>query len=72
MPRMNLADGFAPHTGVIIAEVGFLLILFAGIWLAAAQIRAFRFGTARTIVAGIALAIAGLLLIIATHWGHFG
>jgi hypothetical protein len=72
MPRMNLADGFAPHTGVIIAEVGFLLILFAGIWLAAAQIPALRFGTARTIVAGIALAIAGLLLIIATHWGHFG
>ncbi len=34
---MNLADGFAPHTGVIIAEVGFLLILFAGIWFAAAE-----------------------------------
>ncbi len=67
---MNLADGFAPHTGVIIAEVGFLLI--AGIWLAAAQVPAFRFGAARTIVAGIALALAGLLLIIATHWGHFG
>jgi hypothetical protein len=27
---------------------------------------------ARTIVAGVALAIGGLLLIIATHWGHFG
>jgi len=27
---------------------------------------------ARTIVAGVALALAGLLLIIATHWGHFG
>jgi hypothetical protein len=26
----------------------------------------------RTIVAGIALALAGILLIIATHWGHFG
>jgi hypothetical protein len=25
----------------------------------------------RTIVAGIALAVAGVLLIIATHWGHF-
>jgi hypothetical protein len=61
----------AHHTGVRLAEVGFLLILFAGIWLAAAQIPAFKFGTARTIVAGIALAVAGLLLIIATHWGHF-
>jgi hypothetical protein len=27
---------------------------------------------ARMIVAGIALALAGVLLIIATHWGHFG
>ena len=61
----------AHHIGVRLAEVGFLLILFAGIWLAAAQIPAFKFSTARTIVAGIALAVAGLLLIIATHWGHF-
>ena len=62
----------AQHTGARLAETGFLLILFAGIWLAAAQIPAFKFGTARTIVAGVALAVAGLLLIIATHWGHFG
>ena len=34
----NLADGLAPHTGVIIAEVGFLLILFAGIWFVAAEV----------------------------------
>jgi hypothetical protein len=59
------------HTGVRLAEIGFLLILFAGIWLAVAQVPKFRFGTARMIVAGIALALAGLLLIIATHWGHF-
>ncbi|HEY2044041.1 MAG TPA: hypothetical protein VGH11_15295 [Jatrophihabitans sp.] len=62
----------APHTGTRLAEVGFLLIVFAGIWLAAAQIPKLKFGTARTIVAGIALAAAGVLLIIATHWGHFG
>jgi hypothetical protein len=60
------------HTGARLAEGGFLLILFAGLWLAAAQVPAFRFATGRTIVAGIALALAGLLLIIATHWGHFG
>ncbi len=60
------------QSGARLAEVGFLLILFAGIWLASAQIPAFRFATGRTIVAGIALAVAGLLLIIATHWGHFG
>ncbi len=61
----------AHHTGVRLAEVGFLLILFAGIWLAAAQLPQFKFATGRTFVAGIALALAGLLLLIATHWGHF-
>jgi hypothetical protein len=60
------------HTGVTLAEVGFLLILFAGVWLVAAQVPAFKMPIARTIVAGIALALAGVLLIIATHWGHFG
>lgn|ERR1035438_2194111 len=58
--------------GVTLAEVGFLLILFAGVWLVAAQIPAFKIPVQRTIVAGIALALAGVLLIIATHWGHFG
>ncbi len=60
------------QTGIVLAEVGFLLILFAGIWLVAAQIAAFRLPTERTIVAGGALAVAGVLLIVATRWGHFG
>ncbi|MHB8642718.1 MAG: hypothetical protein ACYDA3_07530 [Gaiellaceae bacterium] len=60
------------HAGIRVAEVGFLLVLFAGVWLTAAQIPWFRFATMRTIVAGIALALAGVLLIIAVHWGHFG
>ena len=60
------------QTGVILAEVGFLLILFAGVWLVAAQIPAFKIPTERIIVAGIALALGGLLLIIATYWGDFG
>jgi hypothetical protein len=72
MPPMYLASGFAPHTGRIIAEVGFLLIVIAGIWFAAAEIPAFKASVARRIVAGVALAVAGVLLIIATHWGHFG
>jgi len=69
---MNAVVGFAPHTGARLAEIGFLLVFFAGIWLVAAQIPRLRFGVGRTIVAGVALAIGGLLLIIATHWGHFG
>jgi len=59
-------------TAVILAEVGFLLILFAGIWLVAAQIPAFKNPTMRNIVAGVALALAGVLLIIATQWSRFG
>lgn len=70
MLRMTLL-ALAHGTGVRLAEIGFLLVLFAGIWLAAAQVPKFKLGTARTIVAAIALAVAGLLLIIATHWGHF-
>ena len=72
MLRMNLVVGFAHQTGLRLAEVGFLLVLFAGIWLAAAHIPQLKLGNARTIVAGVALAIGGLLLIIATRWGHFG
>jgi hypothetical protein len=70
MLRMTLL-ALAHRTGVRLAEIGFLLVLFAGIWLAVAQVPKFKLGTARTIVAAIALALAGLLLIIATHWGHF-
>jgi len=69
---MSFVLGVAHHTGIRLAEVGFLFLLFAGVWLTAAQIPRFKFGTARTIVAGVALAIGGLLLIIAIHWGHFG
>ena len=69
---MNFVLALTHQTGRQLAEIGFLLVLFAGIWLAAAQIPRLKLGTARTIIAGIALAIAGVLLIIATHWGHFG
>jgi hypothetical protein len=68
---MKLVFAFAHHTGIRLAEVGFLLILFAGVWLVGAQIPQLRLGTARTIVAGVALAVGGLLLIIAVHWGRF-
>ena len=60
------------RTGMLLAEVGFLLLLFAGVWLAAAQIPLFRFAAGRIVVAGVALALGGLLLIIATRWGDFG
>jgi hypothetical protein len=60
------------HTGVVIAEVGFLLMLIAGIWFVASEFPQFKMARTRRIVAGTALAVGGLLLIIAVHWGHFG
>jgi hypothetical protein len=69
---MSLVLALTHHTGTRLAEVGFLLILFAGVWLAAAQAPQLKYRTLRTVVAGVALAIGGILLIIATHWGHFG
>jgi hypothetical protein len=59
-------------TGIKLAEVGFLLIVIAGVWLVASEVPALGLHRARIIVAGAALAAAGILLIIATHWGHFG
>jgi len=69
---MSFVLAITQPAGRKLAEVGFLLVLFAGVWLAAAQIPFFGLRRVRTVVAGIALAIGGLLLIIATHWGHFG
>jgi hypothetical protein len=70
---MNLVLGVTKHAGVRLAEVGFLLLLIAGIWLAASELlNPKRWGAFRRVVAGIALAVSGVLLIIATHWGHFG
>jgi hypothetical protein len=60
------------QSGRRIAEVGFLLILFAGVWFVASDIPKLGLSRLRMIVAGVALAIAGLLLIIATHSGAFG
>ena len=69
---MNLLIGFAARAGLRVAEIGYLAILFAGVWLAAAQVPQLKLHRTRTLVAGIALAIGGGLLIIAVHWGHFG
>lgn len=58
-------------TGVTVAEVAFLLLVIAGVWIAAAwllqQQRWMRF---RMVVAGLLIGAAGVLLIIATHSGH--
>jgi hypothetical protein len=69
---MNVVFALSHQTGIRLAEVGFLLILIAGVWLAAAEILdPEKWAKTRRIVAGVLLAIAGLLLIVATHWGKF-
>jgi uncharacterized membrane protein YuzA (DUF378 family) len=59
------------HNGIRLAEVGYLLIGIAGVWTFCAQVLP-GFKVLRNSVAGLCLAAAGALLIIATHWGHFG
>ena len=68
---MNVLSALRHHTGVRLAEVAFLLITFAGLWLAVADLRQADLGRARGIVGGGALAAAGVLLIVATRWGRF-
>ena len=67
--------GITHATGIKLAEFGFLLILIAGVWLVASEIVALgavKWHKFRIIVAGGCLAAAGILLIVATHWGGFG
>jgi hypothetical protein len=61
------------HSTKTLAQVGFLLLVIAGIWFVFAElpIPSLKFAKARRIVAGFALAVAGILLIIAVHWGQF-
>jgi ABC-type branched-subunit amino acid transport system permease subunit len=61
----------ARHTGIRLAELGFLLAAIAGGLLVIVAIVPVgrRVGTA---FAGLALAGGGILMIVATHWGHFG
>jgi len=72
MPSMNGLLAITAHTGIRLAEVGLLLIIFAGVWMVVAEIPQLQLRAARTIVGGAALAAAGVFLIVATHWGHFG
>jgi hypothetical protein len=59
------------HNGIRLAEVGFLLAAVAGglLFLGAATPFGRRSGD---LFGGLALAVGGVLLIVAAHWGHFG
>jgi hypothetical protein len=61
---------FSHTTGIRVAEVAFLLLLIAGVWTAIAWLAQGKWERFRMVVAGVLIAVAGLLLIIATHWGN--
>lgn len=61
---------FSHSTSVTVAEVAFLLLLISGVWTAVAWLVRDKWERFRMVVAGVLIAVAGLLLIIATHWGH--
>ena len=67
---MKFVLAFSHNTAVTVAEVAFLLLVIAGVWTAVAWFRRGKWERFRMVVAGILIAVAGLLLIIATHWGH--
>lgn len=69
---MGLLLTFSNQTSRRLAEVGFLFVMFAGAWIPIAHVLHLKSANARTVVVGVALAIGGLLLIVATHWGRFG
>jgi hypothetical protein len=56
---------------VTVAEVAFLLLLIAGVWTAVAWAAPTpRWQRTRMVVAGVLIACAGLLLIVAAHSGN--
>jgi hypothetical protein len=57
------------HSGVRLAEVGFVLAAVAGAALALGAVTPFgrRSGN---LVGGLALAAGSILVIVAVHWGH--
>lgn len=69
MQRLGVVLALSHHAGIRLAEIGYLLVVFAGVWFVAAEIPFFKMATARRIVGGVALVAAGIVLIVATHWG---
>lgn len=58
------------HTGVRLAEVGEVLCLLGGLALLLGGMTPFGKRSGQTL-GGLGLTIGFILLIVATHWGHF-
>ena len=60
------------HTSIRLSEVGFLLFVIAGVWLVAAELLPGKWTRFRITVSGVLIAAAGVILIIAAHYGTLG
>ena len=71
---MNGLLAFSHSAAVTVAEVAFLLFTIAGVWIVFAWLlwnqAGGKWNRFRMIVAGTLIAVGGLLLIVASHWGH--
>ena len=65
-----LAVTFTQHNGVVLAEIGEILGLLGGLAIVLGGITPFAKRIGHT-VGGLGVALGFLLLVIATHWGHF-
>ena len=65
-----LAINIKAHTGMRLAEVGFLLGAIGGVLLMLGSMTSLGRRAGQTF-GGLALATGFVLLIVATHWGHF-
>jgi hypothetical protein len=68
---------FSHRASVTVAEVAFLLFMIAGVWISVAWFLwdrpnpgGSKWNKFRMIVAGTLIAVGGLLLLVASHWGH--
>ncbi|HUJ55727.1 MAG TPA: hypothetical protein VLW49_07045 [Gaiellaceae bacterium] len=65
-----LALVFKAHSGIRLAEVGEALLALGGIALLLGGMTPFGKRAGQTL-GGLGIAIGGVLLVLATRWGHF-
>jgi hypothetical protein len=68
---MTTLLAISQHNGVRAGEVGFALLAISGVAFAIGAVSSWgrRNGN---LVGGILLALGAVVIIFATHWGHFG
>lgn len=67
---LTLALSFKAHTGIRIAEVGEALLALGGLALLLGGMTPFGKRAGQTL-GGLGIVIGGILLVVATRWGHF-